>query len=229
MTRLKIGILSVLLLSAAAALLVGREHLRARIRAQDEALLQQAARIALLEAENERLSNSVVQAGHNLPPASDPSRELLRLRGEVGVLRQETNELGNLRKENLALSQAVADSGTNQLPAEDQLLIRQTHAVDAITTLLQAIRNYATNHAGQYPVNLGQLIASGDLGATNLPGNLGSNDFEFGPAAGLDPQGNQAILRLRVPIPKPGGGTVMVVGGLSQAGVPHTATWNVGP
>ena len=229
MNRLKLGVLWVLVLLGAVALLVFQRHLRARIREQDEALVRQADRIARLEAENERLSNSIVHAAPNLPPASDPSQELLRLRGEVGVLRQETNELGSLRKENLALSRSVAESGTNQLPAEDQLIIGRTHAVDAITALLQAIKNYATNHAGQFPANLDQLITSGELGATNLPGNLGLNDFEFGQGAGPDLRGNQAILRLRVPLARPGGGAVMVVGGLTEAGVPHTSTWNVGP
>jgi hypothetical protein len=161
--------------------------------------------------------------------ASDPSRELLRLRGEVGALRQQTNELGTLRKDNARLSPAAADSEINQLPGDDPLIVRQTHAVDAMTTLLQAIKKFATNHNGQYPADLEQLIASGELGATNVAGNLGFRDSEFGQGAGLDPRGNRAILRLRVPIAKPGGGPVMVVGGIDDAGVPHTSTWNVSP
>ncbi len=229
MTRLKLGIVLILVILVAAALLVRREHLQGRFREQDQALARQAERITQLEAENERLSNLVVQASKNVAAPQDPSRELLRLRGEVGVLRRQTNELGTLRQENATLSQAAAQSATNQLPAEDQLIIRQTHAVDAITTLLQALKDYTTNHAGQFPANLDQLTASGALGATNLPGNLGPNDFEFTPAAGADPQGSQPILRLRVPIPRPGGGTVMVVGGMTAAGVPHTAVYNLSP
>jgi hypothetical protein len=194
---------------------------------KDEALLGQAGRIAQLESENQRLSNLVVHATDTVPVASDPPRELLRLRGEVGVLRQQTNELGTLREDNAKLSQAVAESGTNQLPAEDQVIVRQTHAVDAMTTLLQAINKYAMNHNGQYPANLDQLIASGDLGATNLAGNLGFNDFEFGQRAGVDPQGNQAILTLRVPIAKPGGGELMIAGRITDAGIPQTSVWNV--
>lgn len=229
MTKPKIAILGIVVVAVLAVLLVFGEHLRVRMREKDEALLRQADRIAQLESENERLSNLAVHAASTVLPTSSPSRELLRLRGEVGILRQQTNELGELRKQNTRLSQAVAESETNQAPAEDQLIVRQTHAVDAITMLLQAIQKYAMSHNGQHPVNLDQLMASGDLGATNLAGNLKSSDFEFGPSAGTDPQGNQAILRLRVPIPKPGGGAVMVVGGIDDAGVPHTSVWNVSP
>jgi hypothetical protein len=228
-TKLKIGILSLLVVVGMAALLVFGDHLRAKMRERDEALLRQADRIARLEAENERLSNFVAHATSSVRPAREPSRELLRLRGEVGVLQQQTNELGELRKEKIRLSQAVAESETNQVSAEDQVIVRQNHAVGAMTTLLKAIKNYATNHSGQYPGNLDQLVASGDLGATNFTGNLGLNDFQFGQAAGADPRGNQAILRLRVPIAKPGGGAVMVVGRITDAGVPQTTVWNVGP
>jgi hypothetical protein len=146
--------------------------------------------------------------------------ELLRLRGEVGVLRQQTDELGGLRKENIRLSQAVAQAETNQLPAGDQVIVQQAHAEKAMTTLLGAIKNYAAAHNGQLPANLEQLIASGDLGATNLAGNLRLDDFEFSQGVGLNPADHSAILSLRVPIAKPGGDVVKMVGGIDDAGVP---------
>ena len=70
------------------------------------------------------------------------SDELLRLRGEVGVLRQQTNKLGYLRQENRYLrTQVAADTGTtNQLSAEDQFILRQKYAVDAMTALAVAAR-----------------------------------------------------------------------------------------
>lgn len=77
--------------------------------------------------------------------------EMLRLRGEVGMLRQRTNELGRFRQENRRLlAQAAAQSeSTNQVSAEGQFMLRQTHAVDAVTAVLTTIKNYATNHNGQ--------------------------------------------------------------------------------
>src|ERR1035441_7675347 len=90
------------------------------------------------------------------------------------MLRQQTNELGRFRQENRRLlSQTAAQSeSTNQVSAEDQFTLRQTHAVDAMTILLKAIKNYATNHNGQYPGDFDQLTASGDLGVSDFAGNL---------------------------------------------------------
>ncbi len=226
MNKLKIGVVGA---AAVAVLVCIGAYFHARMREKDEALVEQTGRIAQLEAQNERLSNLILNAKSSAPQRSEPSRELLRLRGEVGVLRQQTNELGGLRRENIKLSQAVAESETNQVSAEEQLIVRQNHAVDATTALLQAIKTYATNHNGQYPLNLDQLVTAGDLKSAKLAGNLGPSDFEFGQGLGTDPQGKQTSLRLRVPIAKPGGGGVMVVGGITDTGVPYTSVWNVGP
>ncbi len=228
MTKLKFGILLVAVTAFIAILIFMAAHLRARLHEADRKLLRQADRIAQLEAENEQLSNQIVHANNSVASGSEPSPELLRLRGEVGVLRRQTNELGGLRNENVRLSQAVAQSETNQVSAEDQVALRQNHAVNAMTALLQAIKSYATNHNGQYPPALNQLVASGDLKVVNLAGNFGVSDFDFDPGLRADGQGNQTILKLRVPIAKPGGGALMVVGGISDAGVPFTSVWNVG-
>jgi RNA polymerase sigma factor (sigma-70 family) len=218
-------------IAAAVGVGIYESHQAAIMRSQVQTLERQQAtlteQMGELKTENERLPKMIAEAkdAHALSQAP----ELLRLRGEVGVLRQQTNELGGVRKENIRLSQAVAESETNQVSPEDELIVRQNHAVDAMSALLQALKTYATNHNGQYPANLDQLVAPGDLKAPKLAGNLGPSDFEFGQGLGTDPQGNETILRLRVPIAKPGGGGVMVVGGINDAGVPHTSTWNVSP
>jgi hypothetical protein len=124
---------------------------------------------------------------------------LLRLRGEVGVLRQQTNELS----------------------AQDQFIARQNQAAGATKALLQALMSYSTNHNGQFPANLDQLVTAGDLEAATLPGNIGLSDFEFGPTNPLA----LATVRLRVPIAKPGGGAVWLVGGINQFGQPFTSVW----
>lgn len=230
MNKLKI-VLGFLVIAGVVAFLIFRGHVQVRVHENDEALLRQSERIAQLVSENERLSNLVVSANSTstVSASSEPSRELLRLRAEVGLLRQQTNDLRALRQNNDTLSQAVAESQTNQLPAEDLYIVQQTHAVDATSALLQAIKKFATNHNGAYPGSLDNLIASGDFAATNLAGNLKFSDFIFGDAAGVDTRGKPVILRLKEPLAKPGGGAVMVVGGLDDAGVPTTSTWNVGP
>ena len=228
MTKLRITVLGVLVVTGIATLLVSRDHLRTGWARRTRHYCDR--RIGSPSWSQKTSGFQTLWSMRlTLSRPSSTSSELLRLRGEVGVLRQQTNELGALRNNNVTLAQALAEAETNQLPAEDQLIVRQTHAVDATTTLLQAIKKYAMNHNGQYPVSLDQLMASGGLGATNLAGNLRFNDFEFSPGAGGGPQGNQAMLKLRVPIAKPGGGAVMVVGGIDDAGVPHTSVWNVSP
>lgn len=228
MTKLKLGIGALVVASASTALIV-QHQAREKLLLANEALTQQFAQ---LKADNESLSNLAAQAKPPTSPPSDQLDELLRLRGEVGMLRQQTNELVRLRQENRKLlAQAAAQSeSTNQVSAEDEFTLRQTHAVDAMTTLLNSIKSYATNHNGQYPGSLEQLTASGDLEASSFAGNLGLDDFEFtkdGVAAG--PNGDKVILSLRVPLQRPGKPSVIVLGGIGDGGVTHTITMNVSP
>ncbi len=68
----------------------------AKTQEKREALRLQAGRLAELTAENQRLSNLVVQAeGPAL--SADQFRELLRLRGEIKSLRQAAGEAAQLR------------------------------------------------------------------------------------------------------------------------------------
>jgi hypothetical protein len=106
-------VLSVLSIGAAAGLAIwfSVEH-QARLRLADEqqALKQQLDQIAGLIATNEQLSNHVAQTilPQSLPEAE--SRELLRLRGEVGLLRQQTRELEIVRVENRQAHAALETS-----------------------------------------------------------------------------------------------------------------------
>lgn len=76
------------------------EH-QARIQLRDEnqSLRRQVEQVALLTAENERLSNQVARAPQVAPLPDAPYRELLRLRGEVGLLRQQNQGLASLLSE----------------------------------------------------------------------------------------------------------------------------------
>ena len=227
MTKLKLG-LGVLVVAGASTALIVQHQAREKLLVANEALTQQ---IAQLKADNESLSGLATQAKTPAAPPSDQLDELLRLRGEVGMLRQQTNELGRFRQENRRLlAQTAAQSDpTNQVPAEDQFILRQTHAVDAMSTLLTAVDKYAANHNGQYPASFDQLTASGDLGASNFAGNLGLEDFEFTKDGAVDPQGNKVILSLRVPLQRPGRPSVIVLGGIGDNGVTRTIIMNVSP
>lgn len=230
MTKLKLGLMSAIVIAGVATLLVICYRAQTRLRESDSALLHQAERITQLEAENEQLSNLVTQAKATPTLLSDLSKELLRVRAEVGVLRQQTNELGRSRQETQkVLARKASQSDTNEVSPEDRFTLQQTHAVDAMTTLLQVIKNFATNHNGQYPDDLNQLTASGDLVASNFAGNLGLNDFEFRKVGPGDVQGDKVVVGLRVPLQKPGGGAVVINGGITDAGLPHTSIMNVSP
>ena len=94
MNKTQIGI------AAAAALAIAipftlQTREKTRLRAENEALRQQAQQVAHLAEENQKLSNRLAQAppvsAPTPPPSSEQTLELMRLRGEVGRLRQATN------------------------------------------------------------------------------------------------------------------------------------------
>lgn len=191
------------------------------IAAMHESLAKHAGE---LEARNERLSNQIARQNISSPMPTEQFSELLRLRGEVGLLRQLTNEISALQRDIqrlMAETDATQGLSFSDLSPADQFLLRQNHVQNAIMdTLLGAVNNYALQHDGQYPTNFGQLMASGDLQVTNFPGNLSLNDFEFIKPATTKWNGHMAILRNRIPIPKPGEPPVWVyltVGGTGGA------------
>jgi hypothetical protein len=91
------------------------EH-QARLRLGEDhrTLKHQLNQMADLIAENEQLSNLLARASHPQSLSDDQSRELLRLRGEVGVLRQQSRELEAVRDENRKARTALASSLKNQ-------------------------------------------------------------------------------------------------------------------
>jgi RNA polymerase sigma factor (sigma-70 family) len=93
MTKLKLGLGAIVVLGASATLMVEHQA-REKLRAENEDLTQQIAR---LKAENEAVSD---RAAHAKEPSSLPNaqfRELIRLRGEVGLLRDRLAKLDSAR------------------------------------------------------------------------------------------------------------------------------------
>ena len=227
------------LVTATVAVLTGAGIYEARqaaqLREQNQTLQQQQSPLAeqsrQLQRERDEATNRLARliAENEQLQSHSNETELLKLRGEIGVLRQQANGLERLQQENRnLLSQITAQSDpTNRVSAEDQFILRQTHSVDATATLLTAFKNYTAKNNGQYPVNFDQLIASGELVATNFSGNLGLSDFEFANDGSADAQGNKTILNLRVPIPRPGKSSVTVWGCITGDGVIQTHIGNV--
>lgn len=89
MTKLKIGIISAVVVAGLAIPLALYLRSQNQYRVTNEALQRQAEETARLAAENEKLAQRVAVANTAQPAASEPSREVLKLRGEVGRLKLE--------------------------------------------------------------------------------------------------------------------------------------------
>jgi hypothetical protein len=110
------------------AMLCGMQYqAHLQLRSQDDSLREQIRRLAQLEVENIRLSNTVAQA--NLPLSEVQLAELQSLREQVSALRRQTNQVQTLRAEINRLRGVLstvrgsipgnADAGTPDVPAED--------------------------------------------------------------------------------------------------------------
>lgn len=109
MTQLKVGIAGALIVAGVATPLVLEHRSQARLREDTQALQRRLDQMAALQRENERLSAPVAPGGSTPGDSSHPSRELLKLRGEVGMLRRNAQELETRREETRRTG-----AGTNQ-------------------------------------------------------------------------------------------------------------------
>jgi len=96
MTKLKLGVISALIVTGAAAPLILQHQTALQLRRENQSLRQQsdqmAERLAPLAAENTRLSNLLARTDQSV--ATGPSNELLRLRAEVARLRADGRGAG---------------------------------------------------------------------------------------------------------------------------------------
>lgn len=116
LTKLKIGIASVIVAAGVTTPLIIQHGTLSKLRDQNQSLQLQADQAAQLAADNEQLSNALAQSRNTV--SDDQRRELLRLRGEVGSLRRQTNDLTRLQAENRRLRTALA-ADTKPSEAED--------------------------------------------------------------------------------------------------------------
>src|SRR5947208_12463213 len=94
------GLLAVALI---ASVLIQRRN-QAKFSENDGIFQQQDNRLAELAAENQRLSNLVVQTKSKSATAEDRTGELAQLRTKVGALQQQTNQLAKQVAENRRLA-----------------------------------------------------------------------------------------------------------------------------
>jgi RNA polymerase sigma factor (sigma-70 family) len=93
MSKLKVGLISAVVVAGVATPLVIQNHTQAKLRAENQDLRQQNTQLAEqmtpLVTENARLSNLIAQTTGGRPVQESQSNELLKLRGEVARLRQD--------------------------------------------------------------------------------------------------------------------------------------------
>jgi hypothetical protein len=114
MTRLQFGILSAVFLAGGTACWMVEHSAQTSLLQKNEALRQQADQLALLAAENERLSNLLKEGKSPASLSATEFHELLRLRNQVGQLDRTRREADELRAANQRLVVGLANSGTNQ-------------------------------------------------------------------------------------------------------------------
>ena len=102
MTKLKLGIVSAVVLATVATPLVLQYRSQVKLQETNELLQRQnqtlTAQVQPLAEENQRLSNLLARAAASeVATERNPSNELLRLRGEVARLRGDSRELARLK------------------------------------------------------------------------------------------------------------------------------------
>ena len=111
MTKLKLCVISAIVVASVATPLVLQHQAQIKLREDNQALRQQSDQLA---AENARLSNLAARANSARAVASEQPSELLRLRGEVGVLRQQKSEAERLLEATRQLRAGLTNSQSAQ-------------------------------------------------------------------------------------------------------------------
>jgi hypothetical protein len=105
MYRYSIRIAGLLLIVALAALVISQRKLIVKLRERVQFQSERGEQFTALVAENARLTMLAARNAHAEARPTDPTEELLRLRGEVTLLRREQVNADELRREIETLSQ----------------------------------------------------------------------------------------------------------------------------
>ena len=110
-TKLRLGIISAVVVASLAAPMFVQHQAQARLRERDEWSRQQKEQLAQLTADNQRLANLLAGARGSRALPYDQFRELLKLRGEAGRLRQQAQLLAQAGSAgSISGADAVADA-----------------------------------------------------------------------------------------------------------------------
>ena len=200
-TKIKAGLVGVLLVAGIAAPLTVHRHAQSEIQKQQDLLRQQAEQLSQLTAENEHLSNLLVQAP--APGGQDQRNELLKLRGEIGVLNRKLAAAKSAQEQAQRAAQAQAETDTQE--QQKQIGIAKLNYAKAWTL---AFWQYASQNQGQVPTDFDQALSFLPETAKNYAG-LSPDQYEITYQGSLNALTNPQsiiVLREKEPVQDPDGG-----------------------
>ncbi len=148
-TKVKVGVVSAVVVASLVVPLVVQSRARAGLRADDESWRRQGEQLAQLQAEHDRLSNLAANSSLSQKQLDD----LQKLRSEVGPLRQQADAVMQLREENRRLKTKTGqDKPKTPLQLKEQAVARMSYGKNWAIGFYQ----YAEKHQGQFPTNFEQ-------------------------------------------------------------------------
>jgi RNA polymerase sigma factor (sigma-70 family) len=153
LTKIKAGLLGIMVVGGTAASLVAIQHNRENSRNQNELLHRQSDQIAQISADNQRLSNLLINTNGGNPDGQ--LKELTSLRNEANSLRAQTNDLARLQVQNQRLRRAAEPPPETPLQLKEQTAAK----VDFAKCWLLAFRIYANDHNRMFPTSYEQASA----------------------------------------------------------------------
>jgi RNA polymerase sigma factor (sigma-70 family) len=184
MTKLKAGILGTVVLAAVATPSALLYQSQTKLRQENMSLRQQVDSLAQVAAENERLSNLVMQAQSRAATPRNDLNELLKLRGEVGSLRRQLAEATRLP----AKAASVPSRNETGITPEEERKLIGIAKLNYTKQWMLAFHFFANDNEGQSPTNFDQALPylSNDA---KVEANLKPGEFLPGtPKYGLTPE-----------------------------------------
>jgi hypothetical protein len=197
--------------------LVQRQN-QAKLRENDALGRQQDNQLAELAAENQRLSDLIAQTKAKSATAGDQTAELAKLRATAETLRQQADQLAKQLAENRRSAGMQFFASADFSVLEHNKVLAGTYAGSPRATgklndaraITAALRKYAEEHQGEFPLSLDQVTPylpttseAEEHPWQNSP-LTGTNDFEIvyqGSQKDLTniPPGRVALIRERLP------------------------------
>lgn len=216
MTKLKTGIAGAVIVAGLGAPLVMSHHSQATLRTENQSLRDQIARFGQIVAENERLSNLVMEAESARTKANTVPSELLKLRGEVGLLKRQLAEDAQAKAQIARQAEQTNQASSTEEEEKQKAIMKQQviAKMGYAKNWIMAFYLYAEKNEGRYPADFSQA-------STLLPDNakdetlLATNQFDIlyhGSSAALTDPANTIVLRENQSFASPSGGWLRTYG-----------------